>query len=138
MVVMGLDLAWCCLRFEHCSQKASQSCGWNMDINGLTIMALTIWVGIYNLLEMDIGFTCMHHFFYSVLVFHYLLASIFAVWAPSHDTCASEYRCLPVVFPMLLDDWMDSRLNGFTSKWTGSSGLNGALFPAFDLLPIFF
>ena len=69
MVVMGLDLAWCCLRFEHCSQKASQSCGWNMDINGLTIMALTIWVGIYNLLEMDIGFTCMHHFFYSVLVF---------------------------------------------------------------------
>lgn len=34
MVVMGLDLAWCCLRFEHCSQKASQSCGWNMDTNG--------------------------------------------------------------------------------------------------------
>lgn len=68
-------------------------------MDGIWILRVfSIRVGIYNLLEMDIGFTCIASNFHSDFGFILLLASMFAVWATSHDTCASGYRCLLFVF----------------------------------------
>lgn len=85
---------------NNCSQKASQSYGWNMDIKGFFLLNT---VGIYSLLEiwllgslacikLSIGFGFLFLFMHLFLRFGFL----------HNDTCASEYRCLPVVFPIFL------------------------------------